>query len=65
MCIEQKAPRGRPAKAKKALEYQAPVTQVPDTQEKKRGRPPKPKPVSEPEFEPITEPATSVLQQVR
>ena len=30
MCIEQKAPRGRPAKAKKALEYQPPVTQ--DTQ---------------------------------
>lgn len=29
VCIEQKAPRGRPAKAKKALEYQAPVTQNP------------------------------------
>lgn len=31
-CIEQKAPRGRPAKANKALEYQAPVTQIPETQ---------------------------------
>ena len=30
VCIEQKAPRGRPAKAKKALEYQAQVTQIPD-----------------------------------
>ena len=32
VCIEQKAPRGRPAKAKKALEYQAPITQIPDSQ---------------------------------
>lgn len=84
VCIEQKAPRGRPAKAKKALEYQPPVTQ--DTQAqatnakaskrkaqdtdielppKKRGRPPKPKPVSEPESEPITEPAKSNLLIVR
>ena len=57
--------------------YQAPATQaqatnakaskrkVQDTDillpPKKRGRPPKPKPVSEPESEPITEPETSNL----
>jgi hypothetical protein len=89
VCIEQKAPRGRPAKAKKALEYQAPVTQIPVSEAqspvakssnkrkaqeaeieeppKKRGkgRPPKPKPVSEPESEQITEPSTSNLLIIR
>ena len=74
VCIEQKAPRGRPAKAKKALEYQAPGSQVQasvaksskrEAQEteiqespKKRRRKAKSKPVSIPEPELITEPTT-------
>jgi uncharacterized Zn finger protein len=74
VCIEQKAPRGSPAKAKKALEYQAPGSQFQasvaksskrkaqetEIQEppKKRRRKAKAKPVSMPEPESITEPTT-------